>query len=157
MTTIAGSTLSVTFDSYATINPSTSKSTDTLFTQIALGEGPIYRINPNGPQDIEISDRYIDDLIDFRTNNAKSELFGTKYVTGTLAQSPMYSFSNEIIYPVRFTSPVILKSGTVGSTLPGIVAQAPISVTLYPTQSNEDLTQINSIRFKFNITNCFNR
>ena len=28
-----------------------------------LGEGPIYRINPNGPQDIEITDSSIDDLI----------------------------------------------------------------------------------------------
>ncbi len=151
MVATAGSTLSVTFDSYATVNPSTSKSTDILFTQIALGEGPVYRINPNGPQDIEIGDRYIDDLVDFRTNNTRSELFAVKYATGTLNQLPMYSFSGEQIYPVRFTTPVVLKSGTVGSTLPGITAQPAISVTLYPTQSNDDLTQINSIRFKFNV------
>jgi hypothetical protein len=33
-------------------DPNTLFSTDILFITIGLGEGPVYRINPNGPQDI---------------------------------------------------------------------------------------------------------
>ena len=43
-------------------------STDIVFITSGLGEGPVYRINPNGPQDIEIQDNSIDDLIDFSDN-----------------------------------------------------------------------------------------
>jgi len=41
-------------------------STDIVFVVVGLGEGPVYRINPNGPQDIEFSDKSIDDLIKYR-------------------------------------------------------------------------------------------
>ena len=36
--------------------PNSLFATDILFATIAIGEGPVYRINPNGPQDIEISE-----------------------------------------------------------------------------------------------------
>ena len=42
-------------------DPNSLFSTDILFILSALGEGPLYRINPNGPQDIEIQDGNIDD------------------------------------------------------------------------------------------------
>ena len=42
-------------------DPNTLFSTDSLFVTTGFGEGPVYRINPNGPQDIEIQDGNIDD------------------------------------------------------------------------------------------------
>ena len=44
-------------------DPNSLFSTDILFILSALGEGPLYRINPNGPQDIEITENSINDLI----------------------------------------------------------------------------------------------
>ena len=76
-----GSTLSISFDGSVVNNPNTSKSSDILFTQLALGEGPIYRINPNGPQDIEIDDKYVDDLVDFSTNKTKLDVFAITYAS----------------------------------------------------------------------------
>ena len=46
-----------------TEEPNTLYSTDIMYLLNGLGEGPVYRINPNGPQDIEITDSSIDDLI----------------------------------------------------------------------------------------------
>ena len=145
-----GSTFSVSFDGSIANNPNTSKSSDILFTQLALGEGPIYRINPNGPQDIEIDDRYIDDLINFTTNNVKPEVFGYVYQTGTLTQPSMPSFGREIINSVRFNSPVILKSGL--SSNPDVPAPAETSVLFFPTSPSEGLNAIDSVRLKYNIT-----
>jgi hypothetical protein len=145
-----GSTLSVSFDGSIANNPNTSKSSDILFIQLALGEGPIYRINPNGPQDIEIDDRYIDDLIDFTTNNVKPEVFGYSYQTGTLTQPSMPSFGREIINSVRFNSPIILKSGL--SSNPEIPAPTETSVLFFPTSPSDGLNPIDSIRVKFNVT-----
>ena len=51
-------------------DPNSLFSTDIVFITAGLGEGPVYRINPNGPQDIEIGDNNIDDLIDFSDNSA---------------------------------------------------------------------------------------
>lgn len=145
-----GSTLSVNFDSSVSNNPNTSKSSDILFVQLALGEGPIYRINPNGPQDIEIDDRYIDDLINFTTNNVKPEVFGYSYQTGTLTQSNMAAFGREIVNSVRFNSPVILKSGL--SSNPDVPAPPETSVLFFPTSPSDGLNAIDSIRIKFNVT-----
>ena len=43
--------------------PNTLFSTDILFITQGLGEGPVYKINPNGPQDIEFNEGLIDDLL----------------------------------------------------------------------------------------------
>jgi hypothetical protein len=145
-----GSTLTISFDGSSAINPNTSKSSDILFTQLAIGEGPIYRINPNGPQDIEIDDRYIDDLINFTTNNTKSEIFSTSYNTGTLTQRTMPAFGRELVNNVRFNSPIILKSGL--SSNPDVVAPAVTSLLFYPTSPTDGLTPIDSIKVKFNVT-----
>ena len=145
-----GSTLTVSFDGSSALNPNTSKSSDILFTQLAIGEGPIYRINPNGPQDIEIDDRYIDDLINFTTNNTKPEIFSTSYNTGTLTQRTMPAFGRELVTNVRFNSPIILKSGL--SSNPDIVAPAVTSLLFYPTSPTDGLTPIDSIKIKFNVT-----
>jgi hypothetical protein len=143
-----GSTLSATFAGSFSFNPNTSKSTDILFMQLALGEGPIYRINPNGPQDIEIDDKYIDDLVDFNTNNTKPDVFVAKYATGTLDQKPMSSFFNESVNSIRFSSPIQLKSGLSSSDIP---APLKTSIEFFPTSVSEDLLPIDSIRFKFNV------
>lgn len=145
-----GSTLSVSFASTVSANPNTSKSSDILFTQLAIGEGPIYRINPNGPQDIEIDDRYIDDLVNFTTNNTKPEVFATSYVTGTLTQKAMPAFGQELVTNVRFNSPIILKSGL--SSNPDVVAPAKTSLLFYPTSPSSDVNPIDSIKIKFNVT-----
>lgn len=145
-----GSTLTVSFDGSLSNNPNTSKSSDILFTQLALGEGPIYRINPNGPQDIEIDDRYIDDLVNFATNNVKQDVFVASYNMGTLTQRAMPAFGSEIVSSVRFNSPVLLKSGL--SSNPDVVAPAPTSVLFYPTSPSNGLNPIDSIRVKFNVT-----
>lgn len=145
-----GSTLSISFDGAASVNPNTSKSSDILYTQLALGEGPIYRINPNGPQDIEIDDKYVDDLINFTTNNTKPEVFATSYTTGAITQLPMFSFGRELVTSVRFNTSVILKSGL--SSNPEIVAPAETSVLFYPTSPSSDVNVIDSIRVKFNVT-----
>jgi predicted phage tail protein len=144
-----GSTLSATFTGSFSFNPNTSKSTDILFMQLALGEGPVYRINPNGPQDIEIDDKYIDDLVDFNSNNTKTDVFVAKYATGTLQQKPMSSFFNESVNSIRFSSPVQLKSGLSSS----VDTPAPLktSIEFFPTSASEDLLPIDSIRFKFNV------
>ncbi len=141
-----GSTLSVSFDGSFSFNPNTSKSSDILFMQLALGEGPVYRINPNGPQDIEIDNKYIDDLVDFTTNNTRPEVFATRYTTGTKTQPPMPAFSNEIVTPVRFTTPLILKSGI--SLVESVSAPPATNLLFYPTNSSEGLTPIDSIRIK---------
>jgi len=45
------------------VSPNSLFSTDFIVLTTAIGEGPVYRINPNGPQDIQIQDSSIDDLI----------------------------------------------------------------------------------------------
>ena len=57
----------------ASEDPNSLFSTDIVFLTNGLGEGPLYRINPNGPQDIEIQDNTIDDLINFSTNETDGE------------------------------------------------------------------------------------
>lgn len=146
-----GSTLSVSFDGSYSFNTNTTKSSDILFTQLAIGEGPIYRINPNGPQDIEIDNKYIDDLVDFNTNNTKPTVFAASYSLGTLTQAPMSSFSNELVTNTRFSSPVVLKSGF--SSNPEVAAPASSSVLFFPTTtSGDDIAPIDCIRIKFTVT-----
>ena len=144
-----GSTISLSFGGAASFNSNTSKSSDILFMQLALGEGPIYRINPNGPQDIEIDNKFIDDLVDFTTNNTRPEVFVARYRTGTDTQTAMPEFSSEIVTPVRFSSPVSLKSGISSSTTEP--APAENSVLFFPTNTSEGLTPIDSIRVKFTV------
>lgn len=142
-----GSTISANFSGSFSFNPNTSKSSDILFMQLALGEGPIYRINPNGPQDIEIDDKYIDDLVDFTTNNTKTDVFVARYTTGTNNQKAMPSFFSEQVNSIRFSSPVQLKSGLSSS----IDTPAPLrtAVEFFPTSISDELQPIDSIRFKF--------
>ena len=107
-----------------TEDPNSLFSTDILFLTTALGEGPVYRINPNGPQDIEIQDSSIDDLIDFSTGDENTDVFKTLSRTGTTTQAPLNVFGDNIITPQQFASPVTLKKGNLtGLPASGIVDQ----------------------------------
>jgi hypothetical protein len=92
--------------------PNTLFSTDILFVTVGIGEGPVYRINPNGPQDIQIQDGSIDDLVNLDGNGLENtEKFKTLYNTGTTTQAPLDVFGQAIITPQSFSSSVRLKNG----------------------------------------------
>ena len=94
--------------------PNSLFSTDFLYILTALGEGPLYRINPNGPQDIEVSDSSIDDLIKINGDGSENpEVFKTLSTTGTLTQNALTKFGEQTISPQLFASPVNLKKGNV--------------------------------------------
>lgn len=133
-------------------------STDILFLLVAVGEGPIYRINSNGPQDIEINEGNIDDLINLDTDGLENTIvFKTVSTTGTITQDPLDVFGEETVVPQSLSSPVQLRKGgkTTGNwirdesgeggsleTLPGL---PPAKVTLQSTSVND----WDSIRFNF--------
>ncbi len=111
-------------------DPNTLFSTDIVFMTIALGEGPLYRINPNGLQDIEVNESTIDDLINFATDgSAKGEIFFTDNRTGILTQSVMPIFGEQAVTPQTLASPLVLKKGN----LPGIPRAA---INLQNTSAN---------------------
>jgi hypothetical protein len=95
----------------ASEDPNSLFSTDIVFITSGLGEGPVYRINSNGPQDIEIQDNTIDDLIDFSDNTTDDEKFVTLSTTGTTTQDRLDVFGESIVTPQNFASPVSLKKG----------------------------------------------
>lgn len=97
-----------------TEEPNSLFSTDILFVLTALGEGPIYRINPNGPQDIEITENSINDLIKIDGDGSENgEVFKTASTTGTITQAPLRKWGQSIVTPQQFSSPVNLKKGNV--------------------------------------------
>jgi len=124
----------------ASEDPNSLFSTDIVFITAGLGEGPIYRINPNGPQDIEIQDNGIDDLIDFTDGSADGAKFVTRSTTGTTSQSPLRVFGESIQTPQSFASPVSLKKGN----LDGVPA---VKVTNQETSAND----WDAIKFNFQI------
>lgn len=97
-----------------TLAPNSLFSTDILFTLLALGEGPIYRINPNGPQDTQIQDSSINDLVNLDTDgSADTEKFYQIGTTGTTSQKPLPFFGDQIVSPQAYGSPVSLKKGNI--------------------------------------------
>jgi hypothetical protein len=112
-------------------DPNSLFSTDILFVVVGLGEGPLYRINPNGPQDIEIQDGGIDDLINLDGDGQENtEKFKTLSTTGTTTQGRLDVFGETVITPQQFVSPVTLKKGN----LDGVPSS---SVTLQETSAND--------------------
>ena len=95
-------------------DPNSLFSTDILFILTALGEGPVYRVNPNGPQDIEITENSINDLIKINGDGTEdTEKFKTLSRTGTTTQSVLRQFGQQTVTPQQFSSPVTLKKGNV--------------------------------------------
>lgn len=94
------------------ISPNSLFSSDFLFLTTAIGEGPVYRINPNGPQDIQIQDSSIDDLLKLDGDGSvDSKNFKTEHTTGTVTQAPIPIFGDAIVTPQGFASAVSLRSG----------------------------------------------
>lgn len=121
------------------ITPNSLFSTDILFMLIGLGEGPVYRINPNGAQDIQIQDSTIDDLINlYGDGGPNTNDFYYIGASGTTTQGPLPYFGDEIVSPQSFGSPVRLKKGNVE----GVPAS---KVTLQETSADA----WDSIRFNF--------
>jgi hypothetical protein len=93
-------------------SPNSLFSTDILFVTVGLGEGPVYRVNPNGPQDIQIQDSTVDDLINLDGDGlANSDRFVYAYRTGTITQESMPVFGESIVTPQNFGGAVRLKNG----------------------------------------------
>lgn len=116
-------------------------STDILFLTVALGEGPLYKINPNGLQDIEINEATIDDLLNLDGDGGENpEFFHVDSRTGTLSQTVMPIFGEEVVVPQSPSSAVVLKKGN----LPGIPRAAL-------TLQNTSVGSWDTIRFIFNV------
>lgn len=99
-----------------TIKPNSLFSSDILYLVTALGEGPVYRINPNGPQDIQIQDSAIDDLINMRGNGLENtDKFFTISTSGTVTQDALPKFGDTVVSPQVFASQVELKKGNLDS------------------------------------------
>lgn len=92
-----------------TEDPNTLFSTDIVFLTLGLGEGPVYRINPNGPQDIEFNEGNIDDLL--LNGSIDTEKFFTVSNTGTISQQRLPFFGDYTLVPQRLQGAVDLKKG----------------------------------------------
>jgi len=90
-------------------DPNSLFSSDFLFLTLGLGEGPLYRINPNGPQDFELNEGNIEDLL--INGQIDQEKFFTLSNTGTLQQQRMPVFGDFTFIPQRMSSTVELKKG----------------------------------------------
>jgi hypothetical protein len=129
----------------------TKFSTDILFTQVGLGEGPVYRINPNGPQDIRIDNKFIDDLIN-EYDQADPYVFQYKTTTGLVSQPPLIPFGLNTNNPIRFTTPIALKAGQIN----GIATDIPeANVLFFPTTVLSNSTPIDTIVLKFMINKLY--
>ena len=105
-------------------HPQSLFSTDILFIVVGLGEGPLYRINPNGPQDIELGDSSIDDLVNLDGDGLEqTKKFKTLSAMGTPVQSRLDVFGETTTTPQNFASPVSLKSGSSGIPASGVTLQ----------------------------------
>ena len=96
--------------------PDNERTTDILFVQAALGEGPLYRILPDGPQGIEIDKNTPDDSInldgdgDLNTDNMVVD-----YRYGTYNQSAMRVFGQEVSRLNPYSNPITLKKGNLSN------------------------------------------
>lgn len=106
------------------IQKTTRFSTDIMYLTIALGEGPVYRINPNGPQDIQIQDSSIDDLVNLDGDGGPNlEKFYYLASPGNTSQKPLPNFGDEIVSPQVFASAVNLKYGNAGTPVTKVELQ----------------------------------
>ena len=114
-----------------TEEPNNLFSTDIVVATIALCEGPIYRVNPLGPQDLELNEGTVDDLINLDGDGQENtDVFRTISRTGTLTQSEMPVFGSRVTIPQQLASAVVLRKGNV----PGIPRSA---VTLQNTSVSD--------------------
>ena len=129
----------------------TKLNTEVLFTHVGLAEGPVYRINPNGPQDIRVENKFIDDLIN-EFDEPDPYVFQYISSTGSIEQPVLQPFGSEVTNSVRFSSPTVLKSGQTGGIATG-VPQA--NLQFFPTSAQLNDTFIDTIIVKFSIDELY--
>ena len=125
----------------------TKLNTDIQFSHVAIGEGPIYRINPNGVQDIRVDGKFIDDLITVN-NEPDPYVFQYKSTTGSINQQVLTPFSDEVTNNLRFSSPVVLKSGQIKGVVTGV---PEANVIFFPTSASVGDNPIDTLVFKFSV------
>lgn len=129
----------------------TKFNTDILFSHIGLAEGPVYKINPNGPQDIRIGNKFIDDLIN-EFDKPDPYVFQYKTSPGTVAQPVLAPFGSEITTPIRFDNPVQLKAGQIN----GVATDIPeANVLFFPSTFDANSSPISNFVFKFNVSKLY--
>ena len=129
----------------------TKLNTDIQFSHVAIGEGPIYRINPNGVQDIRIDGKFIDDLITVN-NEPDPYVFQYKSTTGSINQQVLTPFSDEVTNNIRFSSPVVLKSGQIKGVVTGV---PEANVVFFPTSASVGDNPIDTLVFKFSVEELY--
>lgn len=129
----------------------TKLNTDIQFSHVAIGEGPIYRINPNGVQDIRIDGKFIDDLITVN-NEPDPYVFQYKSTTGSINQQVLTPFSDEITNNLRFSSPIVLKSGQIKGVVTGV---PEANVVFFPTSTSVGDNPIDTLVFKFSVEELY--
>lgn len=129
----------------------TKLNTDIQFSHVAIGEGPIYRINPNGVQDIRIDGKFIDDLITVN-NEPDPYVFQYKSTTGSVNQQVLTPFSDEVTNNIRFSSPVVLKSGQIKGVVTGV---PEANVVFFPTSASVGDNPIDTLVFKFSVEELY--
>ena len=128
-------------------DPNDKFSTDILFVTAGLGEGPVYRINPNGPQDIEIQDGSVDDMVNLDGDgDENTNLFKTLVNNGSIHQGPLRIFGEEIATPQDFQSPVTLRKGNIGG-----IPESKVELQDTSAQAWD------ALRFSFNLRGLINQ
>lgn len=121
-------------------------STDILFLTVGVSEGPIYRVNPNGPQDIEINEDVIDSLVNLESDGSvNTDLFYYDFNIGSVTQAPLGVFGDETIIPQASSSQINLRKGNID----GVPRAA---VTLQNTSSG---VAFDLLRFFFTINGLY--
>lgn len=121
-------------------------SSDYFYGLLALGEGPVYSINPNGPTDIEFNDASIDDLIDYSTNKTDNTKLYVLSSKGDILQPSSLEFNSyfgRTVSPQALSSTVQLRKGN----LPGI---PQVKIVQNTTQYKWD-----ALEFNFSLNGLF--
>lgn len=129
----------------------TKLNTEILFTHVGLAEGPVYRINPNGPQDIRVENKFIDDLIN-EFDQPDPYVFQFVSSTGSVEQPVLQPFGSEITNTVRFSSPIVLKAGQSAGIETG-VPQA--NLQFFPTSNQLEDTFIDTLVVKLSVEELY--
>ena len=109
--------------------PNSLFSTDIFYGTLALGEGPVYRINPNGPQDIEFNEGSIDDLIKLDGDGTvNTDLLYTVSSSGAstsagIPSSLLKRFIGAVTTPQFLAAPINLKKGNLDGIPPVFLTQ----------------------------------
>lgn len=93
-------------------------STDYFYGVLAFGEGPIYRVNPNGPQDVEFNDSPLDDLINLDTDGSFNDTKVAAFYSVGNANSKgvpreFKSYFGRVVSPQSMSGSIVLRAGNI--------------------------------------------